>query len=147
MNTLPEGWTDDMRIAIDPRRIEALVSFLIDGNVNFTDWKSMHKRLMQDFGLSESDAYLALDRVPGGMVRAVTGNPDNRPDPIKDPLAHMSFQRIWFELPKLHIFSRRRNSQGKWSAWFEEGQRRLRELKQNPITEQVGEGNGERPRS
>jgi hypothetical protein len=31
-----------------------------------------------------------MDRVMGGVVRAVSGNPANEPDPVKDPLAWMS---------------------------------------------------------
>ena len=117
MNTLPDGWTDDMRVAIDPARIDDLFEFIFDGHVCFANWDEMSLKIMQDFGLSEDDAILAIDRVQGGMVRAVTGNPVNRPDPIKDPLAHMSFERIWSELPRVHIFSRRRNPYGKWADW------------------------------
>lgn len=140
MSTLPEGWTDDMRISIDPQRINDLVHFLFDGHVRYADWVLMCERIVQEFGLTEEDAYLAIDRVQSGMVRAVTGNPENRPDAIKDPLAHMSFQRIWDELPRRHIFSRRRNAAGKWAEWFEIGQRRMRERQAESTSEQDGGG-------
>jgi hypothetical protein len=49
--------------------------------------------LREDFGLSAEGAELAVDRVCGGIVRAMTGNRANCPDRKKDPIAWMSFQR------------------------------------------------------
>jgi hypothetical protein len=49
--------------------------------------------LCKGFGLLPEDAELAIDRVCGGVVRALTGNQANCPDRIKDPIAWMSFQR------------------------------------------------------
>lgn len=46
-----------------------------------------------EFGLSPDDAELARDRAFGGLDRAATGNPENCPDPVKDPLAWESFHR------------------------------------------------------
>jgi hypothetical protein len=51
--------------------------------------------LTERFALPFDDARLAMDRVAGGVVRAASGNPANEPDPVKDPLAWMSYQ---FEL-------------------------------------------------
>ena len=50
------------------------------------------------FALPFDDARLAMDRVMGGAVRARSGNPANEPDPVKDPLAWMSY-RIELGLP------------------------------------------------
>ena len=49
--------------------------------------------LAREFALNEDDARLARDRTLGGLVRAATRNPANRPAPDKDPIAFESFQR------------------------------------------------------
>ncbi|MFT3781036.1 MAG: hypothetical protein QM790_03405 [Nibricoccus sp.] len=120
MSTLPEGWTDDMRIAIAPGSETALVDLIFSQLLAFVDASTACHEIQTRFHLTEDDAYLALDRVPGGVIRALTGNPANRPDPSKDPLAHIAFEKVWSELPRVHWFSMRRKSIGRWHTWFEE---------------------------
>jgi hypothetical protein len=54
--------------------------------------------LTERFALPFDDARLAMDRVMGGVARAASGNPANEPDPVKDPLAWMSY-RLELGLP------------------------------------------------
>jgi hypothetical protein len=48
--------------------------------------------LTERYALPFDDARLAIDRVRGGVVRAMSGNPANQPDKGKDPLAWISYQ-------------------------------------------------------
>jgi hypothetical protein len=122
---LPEGHTDDMRIELVPGQAEALVDIMFEELPKFSDTREVCRKLQDRFGLSEEDALFAIDRVPGGIVRAITGNPENRPHPEKDPLAHIAFQRVWCNLPRRHLFSQRKKPSGPWLAWFEELRRRM----------------------
>lgn len=118
-------WTDDLRISIEPTRLEELVEAILTELPAFSDYDDVRRKLCARFGLSEDDATLALDRVPGGVVRALSENPENRPNPIKDPLANVAFEKVWAELPRRHLLSPRKKAHGKWLAWFEEIQRRV----------------------
>ena len=135
MFTIPEGWTDDMRIAIAPGApSEELVDLVFESLLKFGDATVVCQELRARFGLSEEDARLAIDRVPGGIIRAITGNPENRPDPVKDPLAHIAFERVWAELPRRHLFSRRKRPSGRWLKWFEDLRKIVKEKRQPPLT-------------
>jgi hypothetical protein len=95
MNTpqIPEGWTDDCSVQLRPGcTLEALVNFVIEQQVAKVSADSTVQELATRFVI-EDDAEFALDRVLGGIVRAATGNPANCPDPTKDPVAWMSYQR------------------------------------------------------
>lgn len=125
MNTLPENRNDDMRIACAPGSEDALVEFVFSQLLAFADADEAQLRLQSEFHLSCEDALLALDRVPGGVIRAITGHPSNRPCRHRDPIAHIAFEKVWSELPRRHLFSTRRRSTGRWVAWFEELRRRI----------------------
>lgn len=91
---VPAGWTDDMNIQIEPSRtLDQLVSFVLEAAMRRDDSSTIIAALIKDFGLSDEDAALALDRTCGGVVRAATGNPQNSPNPQKDPIAWLSYQR------------------------------------------------------
>lgn len=47
--------------------------------------------LTERFALPFDDARLVIDRVAGGAVRALSGNPANEPDRLKDPVAWVSY--------------------------------------------------------
>lgn len=130
MANISKGWTDDMRINIARYAAEELVDLMFDELQMFSDADLVCHKLMKRFGLSEEDARLAVDRVPGGIVRAITGNPENRPDPIKDPLAYIAFERVWADLPRRAWFSSRKKPSGKWLAWFQELQKQINEKNQ-----------------
>jgi hypothetical protein len=72
-----------------------------------------------EFGMSESDAWLAFDRVQGGIIRALTARPDNCPDRDKDPMAWHSFQIVWKTLPTLHRWTKRKKPGGPWADWHD----------------------------
>ncbi|MGC4072217.1 MAG: hypothetical protein QM760_06820 [Nibricoccus sp.] len=120
MNDLPEGWTDDMRMPITPAQSEAMVDYVFEALLAFRSIEDASRELVTRFSLTSDDALLALDRVPGGVVRALTANPANCPNREKDPLAYLAFQRVWAELPRKHFFSRQKKAGGRWIKWFED---------------------------
>lgn len=88
------GYTDDLTIALPPgRSIAELVDVILTAALDNTPAEQIERLLVDQFGLSDDDADLARDRALGGLVRAATGNPANRPDPDKDPVAAKSHQR------------------------------------------------------
>jgi hypothetical protein len=118
--TIPEGFTDDMTVRIRPGRTgDELVTKVMEWLAERRDLGALVRVLEQDFGLSEEDALLALDRVQGGIVRALTGNHENEPDRAKDPLAWGSFTKVWAELPRRGLLSSRKVAAGPWNEWYE----------------------------
>lgn len=92
--TLPEGWTDDMNIALPAERtLDEVVSIVISMSMGKSEQDETEDALIGTIGLSRDDAALAWDRVHGGIVRASTGNEANCPSKDKDPLAWLSFHR------------------------------------------------------
>jgi hypothetical protein len=117
---IPEGFTDDMTGSIRPgRTAEELVAEVMEWLLARRDLDALVRVLEQDFGLSEEDALLALDRVQGGIVRALTGTRENEPDRAKDPLAWGSFTKVWAELPRRGLLSSRKMAAGRWNDWYE----------------------------
>lgn len=91
---LPEGWTDDMNIALPAERtLDEVVSLVISMGMGNSEPEDIETALVEVIGLSQEDAALAWDRVHGGIVRASTGNEANCPSKDKDPLAWLSFRR------------------------------------------------------
>jgi hypothetical protein len=91
---VPEGWTDDLNIAIAAgRTVEELVEVVLEAATRRDTTSTTIDRLMKEFGLSRPDAELALDRALGGVVRAATGQAENCPSKKKDPVAWTSYQR------------------------------------------------------
>lgn len=91
MPDLPAGWTDDMNVHLpDGVSVEEVTDFVL-GMVGRTNLANLLSKLQSAFGLSAEDADLVRDRVCGGVVRAATGNPINRPSREKDPFAWVSF--------------------------------------------------------
>ena len=94
MSNVPEGWTDDMRVAVPAgQSLAGIVDYILQAAVRRETPNTMTRRLIQEFGLTQSDAELALDRTCGGVVRAATGQLENCPPKEKDPVAWLSFQR------------------------------------------------------
>lgn len=111
---------DDMRVTIRPgRTVEELVAEIMEWLLARRDLDALVRMLEQDFGLNEEDADLALDRVQGGIIRALTGNRENEPNKTKDPLAWGSFSKVWAELPRRGLFSGQRVAIGRWNDWRE----------------------------
>jgi hypothetical protein len=110
-----------------PDVMRNVVDLVLEELPAFADISTVCKKLRDQYGLSEEVALLAIDRVPGGIIRALTGAPQNRPDPIDDPFAHMAFEKVWSEQPRLHWLSSRKKPSGKWLAWFEELRKRMQE--------------------
>ncbi len=121
MSETTATWTDDLRIPIAPgRQTDELIDLVFEAMLTFAPTDPVCLMLQQRFGLSADDVMLALDRIPGGVVRALTGNAANCPDPTKDPLAYASFQRVWAEFPLTAISSQTRTPSGRWVKWFED---------------------------
>jgi len=94
MNNIPEGWTDDMTIVVPTgRSLDDIVDYVLQATIRQETPSNMVRHLTMEFGLTQSDAELALDRACGGVVRAATGRQDNCPSKEKDPMAWLSFQR------------------------------------------------------
>jgi hypothetical protein len=90
---LPPGWTDDLTIALaSGRSIEELVNHIIEATERGQAPEDTLHDLHHRFGLSAEDAELAVDRVFGGIVRAITEAPENCPNSVKDPVAWESYQ-------------------------------------------------------
>lgn len=110
-----------MRISLtDEEELSSLVGLVMPKLLEHSDYEDTSKLIQERYKISEEDAELALDRIPGGAIRAITGNLQNCPDQSKDPLAFIAFQRVWKELPRKSWFSRSRRPCGRWLAWFEE---------------------------
>jgi hypothetical protein len=94
MNKVPEGWTDDMTIVVPTgRSLDDIVDYVLQATIQRETPSNMVRHLTTEFGLTQGDAELALDRTCGGVVRAATGRRDNCPPKEKDPMAWLSFQR------------------------------------------------------
>lgn len=93
MGNLPEGWTDDMSVALPPgRNVNEAVSFVIHRAMANIPDEEIVADLESIFKLCRDDAELIFDRVFGGVVRAATGQLSNRPDRLKDPFAFTSYE-------------------------------------------------------
>ena len=94
MSAIPDGWTDDMTIPLQPgQTVEAIGHFVIQREISKSSGDDVVQALVATFNVTFEDAELIYDRVLGGIVRAATGNIANRPDPTKDPFAYFSFER------------------------------------------------------
>ncbi|HMI53404.1 MAG TPA: hypothetical protein VK525_17960 [Candidatus Saccharimonadales bacterium] len=94
MKNVPEGWTDDMTIAVPTgQSLEGIVDYVLQAAVQRETSSEVVQRLVTEFGLTHGDAELALDRTCGGVLRAATGRRNNCPSKDKDPMAWLSFQR------------------------------------------------------
>ncbi len=76
-----------------PVSCNSSVGFVLGQALAGTPDMQTEQDLMTTFGLSAEGAALLRDRVFGGIVRAVSGNPGNRPNAIKDPIAYCSYER------------------------------------------------------
>lgn len=115
---IPADWTDDMRIAVsDKRELSAIVESVLQKLLDHRPNDQCIEELIADHQISHDDAELAMDRIQGGVIRALTGNPANRPDRIKDHLAWLAFKSVWLEFPRKHFFTRKRLPQGRWVSW------------------------------
>jgi hypothetical protein len=88
-----DGWTDDFSLGLQAGNVEDLVEQVLVANSEGRQHELIVAELREQFGLSVEDAELAVDRVCGGVSRALTGNRANCPDRTKDPIAWASFQR------------------------------------------------------
>src|SRR5215469_15774655 len=88
-------WTDDMSIRLPPGRVVAeVVDFVLQATLRGVTDDEIELALAREFALNAGDAHIARDRTFGGLVRAASRNPLNRPAPDKDPIAFESFQRV-----------------------------------------------------
>ena len=117
--TIPEGWTDDMSVNITTGKSEKELALSLMASLEIREsYEAMIQICIVNFGLSSDDAELALDRVQGGIVRAITCNRANKPDKEKDPLAWYSFNEVWETLPKKNWWSNKKDNKGKWVDWY-----------------------------
>lgn len=94
MSHIPEGWTDDMSIAVpDGRTLDALVEHILQAEIQKVPHENTLAQVMREFALSEEDAELAWDRTLGGLVRAASNNDANCPSKEQDPVAWISYHR------------------------------------------------------
>ena len=94
MADLPEGWTDDMNIAVGPgHTVDEIVDFVLQSTIQHDSPAVMIEHLCNEFALTQADAELALDRTYGGLVRAATDRAENCPVKERDPVAWVSYQR------------------------------------------------------
>jgi hypothetical protein len=128
---IPEGWTDDMNVTIRPdRTILELTKAVMESVQNFNGEPEIVRATASEFGMSESDAWLAFDRVQGGIIRALTTRQNNCPDRDKDPMAWQAFRLVWHTLPALRWWSRRKKRGGRWAVWYDARRERQRQSAQ-----------------
>jgi hypothetical protein len=83
-----------MNITLPADRTEAqVVDFVLARAEAGTTGEALVAATQAEFQATADDAELAVDRIYGGLVRARTRNPANRPDRSLDPLAWISFGR------------------------------------------------------
>lgn len=94
MSNIPEGWTDDLSIAVAAgRTLDELVDHVLQAELRKVAHGTTIAQVMREFELSEADAELAWDRTLGGLVRAASNNDANCPIREKDPIAWISYHR------------------------------------------------------
>lgn len=87
-------WTEDLRVVLPSGRTVAdVVDFVLAAADMADDAEVIEAGLANEFRLSAHDAALARDRTFGGIVRAGTGNSENEPSQVKDPIANESYRR------------------------------------------------------
>ncbi|GAA4974114.1 hypothetical protein [Actinoplanes utahensis] len=92
-------WTDDLTVRLARgTTVRRLAEFLRAADREGASRRHRLAVLTERFALSFDDARLVMDRVMGGAVRAASGNPENEPDPAKDPVAWTSY-RLALGLP------------------------------------------------
>ena len=115
---IPDGWTDNMNITIEADRTPLdLVKAIMERIQDLDGGPQMLRDIASEFALTDEDAFLAFDRVQGGIIRALTSRPDNCPDQAKDPIAWYSFHETWRTLPQRHWWTRRKKPGGPWMRW------------------------------
>jgi hypothetical protein len=75
------------------RSLEELVDYVLECKKRRDERTTIVQHLSENFGLTQADAELALDRACGGVVRAATGRADNCPAKDKDPVSWFSYQK------------------------------------------------------
>jgi hypothetical protein len=92
-------WTDDLTVRLaHGTSALGLVLYLRAADEQGARRREVLAVLTERYALPFDDARLAMDRVRGGVVRATSGNPENEPDSVKDPLAWISY-RLELGLP------------------------------------------------
>ncbi len=76
--------------------------------------------------MTEEDVDYAWDRVQGGIVRALTGNPENEPEQEQDPIAWLTFQAVWRTLPPNPDRLGGKVATGPWEDWWKEELARMK---------------------
>jgi hypothetical protein len=82
-----------MNIELGVGTYAELVAFIIDAGLAGTPGEQTWREIQARFQISGDDASLAMDRTYGGLVRAGTTSPANRPDEVEDPMALLSYER------------------------------------------------------
>ncbi len=87
-------FSDDLSLVLARgESVVSLVEYVAAAQSAGTAWPEVLGVLTERFALSFDDARLAVDCVPGGVVRAASGNAANEPDRVRDPVAWVSYQR------------------------------------------------------
>lgn len=82
-----------MTIVLGSGTVVELVDFIIKAGLAGADPQQTFGEIQMRFRISPEDAELAMDRTYGGIVRAKTKSPNNRPDRETDPIAFESYDR------------------------------------------------------
>lgn len=114
---ITEDWTDDMNIRlVGQLTLEQLVEALINEFKNHTSFDEIYETLIVN-NVSEFDREIVLDRAIDGIVRALTGSAENRPDQAKDPIAFKTFTEVWNSFETKDPISKEKIIGGFWVAW------------------------------
>ncbi len=69
-----------MNVTIRPdRTVMELTNAVMESVQNYNGELEVVRAIANEFGMSDSDAWLAFDRVQGGIIRALTARPTNCP--------------------------------------------------------------------
>ncbi|MBK9386116.1 MAG: hypothetical protein IPN34_14990 [Planctomycetes bacterium] len=99
--TIPEGWTDDMNVSLPVGRThEELARRLLALLLKQAPYEVLIATCRSEFLLSEADCELAVDRIQGGAIRALTGAVHNQPQKEKDAIAWWACELLWAKPPE-----------------------------------------------
>ncbi|BCU77385.1 hypothetical protein [Luteolibacter sp. LG18] len=107
-------WEADTRFAFPLHRMEKdlhqhLVTTILAAAERSSDRVKLMQALTETFGLNPHDAFRAVERVLGGVVRAATGL--ESPSTETDPLAARAFTLAWRDRPLVPAI------RAQWAAW------------------------------
>ncbi|MGB5335435.1 MAG: helix-turn-helix transcriptional regulator [Woeseiaceae bacterium] len=74
--------------------------------------------LVSQFEFSQAEAIEVLEHALDGVMRAIGGKQDDRPDPEANPVARASFDILWSSFKRYEFFATGRAPTQEWLDWL-----------------------------